>query len=131
MARELLHAGLRHHERCQGRDHYLWNVACDYVINHWLVEMRTGDFPQVGILMDEDMKGRSAESIYNQIVTDIRTYRKLQTLRSAGGGDILDKGRRQFWDPRDGTSMGEFVKMPYNKDLFIIRKWVEELFLLV
>ena len=33
MAHELLHVGLSHHTRRQGRDPYLWNVACDYVIN--------------------------------------------------------------------------------------------------
>jgi putative metallopeptidase-like protein len=33
MAHELLHVGLRHDVRCAGRDFYLWNVACDYVIN--------------------------------------------------------------------------------------------------
>jgi len=117
IAHELLHAGLRHHERCQGRDHYLWNVACDYVINHWLVEMQIGDFPQVGILLDEEMKGRSAESIYDQIVTNIRTYRKLQTLRGTGGGDILDKGRSTFWDPRDGTSIDDFCKNALQQGL--------------
>jgi predicted metal-dependent peptidase len=117
IAHELLHAGLRHHERCQGRDHDLWNVACDYVINHWLVEMHVGDFPQVGILLDEDMKGRSAESIYDQIVTDIRTYRKLHTLRGTGGGDILDKGRNKFWDPRDGTSVDDFCKNALQQGL--------------
>jgi len=32
MAHELLHVGLRHDTRCEGRDHYYWNVACDYVM---------------------------------------------------------------------------------------------------
>lgn len=117
MAHELLHAGLRHHERCQGRDHQLWNVACDYVINHWLVEMRIGEFPQVGILLDESMKGLSAESIYDRIVTDIRTYRKLATLRGVGGADMLDKGRKDFWDPRDGTSIDDFCKNALQQGL--------------
>ena len=40
LAHELLHVGLRHDERRGYRDPYLWNVACDYVINGWLVEMR-------------------------------------------------------------------------------------------
>lgn len=33
MAHELLHVGLRHDVRCEGRDAYYWNVACDYLIN--------------------------------------------------------------------------------------------------
>ncbi|WP_028611700.1 DUF2201 family putative metallopeptidase [Paenibacillus harenae] len=117
MAHELLHAGLHHHERCQGRDHHLWNVACDYVINHWLVEMRIGEFPQVGILLDDTMKGLSAESIYDRIVTDIRMYRKLSTLRGIGGADMLDKGRSGFWDPRDGTSIDDFCRNALQQGL--------------
>lgn len=117
MAHELLHAGLHHHERCQGRDHQLWNVACDYVINHWLVEMRIGEIPQVGILLDDTMKGMSAESVYDRIVTDIRMYRKLATLRGVGGTDMLDKGRAGFWDPRDGTSMDDFCRNALQQGL--------------
>ncbi|MCC6652344.1 MAG: peptidase, partial [Candidatus Eisenbacteria bacterium] len=37
IAHELLHVGLRHMTRRLGRDPYLWNVACDYVINQWLI----------------------------------------------------------------------------------------------
>ncbi|MCQ6557417.1 vWA domain-containing protein [Paenibacillus mendelii] len=117
IAHELLHAGLRHHERCQGRDHHLWNVACDYVINHWLVEMRIGDFPVVGILLDDTMKGLSAESIYDRIVTDIRTYRKLTTLRGVGGADMLDKGKAGFWDPREGTGIDDFCRNALQQGL--------------
>ncbi|AIQ62480.1 hypothetical protein PSTEL_04540 [Paenibacillus stellifer] len=39
LAHEFLHVGLRHHACAEGRDPYLWNVACDYVINQWLIEM--------------------------------------------------------------------------------------------
>ena len=49
LAHEYLHAGLCHHKRCQGRDTYLWNVACDYVINDWLNEMQIGVMPSEGL----------------------------------------------------------------------------------
>ena len=39
LAHEYLHAGLQHQKRCNGRDFFLWNIACDYVINDWLHEM--------------------------------------------------------------------------------------------
>lgn len=110
MAHELLHAGLCHHERCQGRDPYFWNVACDYVINAWLFEMGIGEIPQVGILMDLDLKGLSAETIYDRIVTDMRTYRKLYTLRGYGQGDIIDKGHPAFWDPKNVVNVDDFCK---------------------
>src|SRR5262249_1935682 len=60
MAHELLHVGLRHDVRCAGRDSFLWNVACDYVINAWLIEMGIGEMPRIGILHDPELKGRSA-----------------------------------------------------------------------
>ena len=88
MAHEFLHAALRHDARQEWRDAYLWNVACDYVINHWLTEMGVGERPS-GLLYDEQFKGLNAEAIYDRIVTDMRTYRKLATLRGIGLGDIL------------------------------------------
>ena len=43
LAHEMLHAALRHGDRGGARDPYLFNVAADYVINGWLVEMGVGD----------------------------------------------------------------------------------------
>ena len=88
MAHEFLHAALRHDARHEWRDAFLWNVACDYVINQWLTEMGVGERP-AGSLYDEQFKGLSAEAIYDRIVTDMRVYRKLATLRGIGLGDIL------------------------------------------
>jgi len=88
MAHEFLHAALCHNERQEWRDAYLWNVACDFVINQWLTEMHIGERPD-GLLYDEQFKGLNAEAIYDRIVGDIRTYRKLATLRGVGLGDIL------------------------------------------
>jgi predicted metal-dependent peptidase len=88
LAHEMLHAALRHGDRVGGRDAYLWNVACDYVINGWLVEMRVGAMPD-GLLHDPGLAGLSAEAVYDQIVTDLRRLRKLRTLRGQGLGDVL------------------------------------------
>jgi hypothetical protein len=52
--------------RCQGRDQYLWNVACDYVINGWLMEMGVGEFPASGALFDPALKGLSVEAVYDR-----------------------------------------------------------------
>ena len=89
LAHEYLHAGLEHHNRCQGRDPYLWNIACDYVINGWLKEMGVGSMPQDGLMYDPELKGLSAEEIYDRIVRDIRTYRKLATFRGYNKGDVI------------------------------------------
>ncbi len=97
MAHEFLHAALRHDSRQEWRDAYLWNVACDYVINQWLTEMEVGERPD-GLLYDEQFKGMNAEAIYDRIVTDMRTYRKLATLRGVGLGDILPGQHSSYTD---------------------------------
>jgi predicted metal-dependent peptidase len=84
MAHEVLHVALRHTDRCQGRDHQIWNIACDYAINDWLLEMQLGQMPSMSLLHDPALKGLSAESIYDIIVTDMRRIRKLQTFAGAG-----------------------------------------------
>lgn len=110
MAHELLHVGLRHQARRLGRDPYLWNVACDYVINAWLMEMRIGDFPRIGGLFDHSLKGLSAEAIYDRIVTDLRLYRKLATFRGEGLGDMLERGNPDWWQSAEGRSLDVFYR---------------------
>ncbi|WP_328616370.1 hypothetical protein OHS18_07050 [Amycolatopsis sp. NBC_00355] len=88
LAHEMLHAALRHDRRALGRDPYLWNVACDYVINGWLVAMAVGELPE-GTLHDPQLTGLSAESVYDTLTTDLRRARKLQTLGGREAGDVL------------------------------------------
>jgi predicted metal-dependent peptidase len=108
MAHEMLHAGLRHQVRRQGRDPFLWNVACDYVINGWLVEMGLGALPQFGGLYDSTLRACSAESIYDRVVTDLRRYRKLATLRGIGLGDMLK--RRSGVSEMNGEALDDFYR---------------------
>ncbi|MFC5471501.1 VWA-like domain-containing protein [Cohnella suwonensis] len=117
MAHEILHVGLRHHARAEGRDPYLWNVACDYVINHWLLEMGLGAFPRVGGLLDPELKGLSAEAIYDRIVTDMRLYRKLATFRGVGLGDIMEPRTPDWWNRKDGISLDEFYRSALSQGL--------------
>ncbi|MBL1083851.1 hypothetical protein JK359_18075 [Streptomyces actinomycinicus] len=88
LAHEMLHAALRHGDRCGTRDPYLFNVACDYVINGWLVEMQVGAMPD-GLLHDPQLSGLSAEEVYDRIAGDLRRMRRLATLRGKGVGDVL------------------------------------------
>ena len=108
MAHELLHVGLRHAGRRQGRDHFLWNVACDYVINGWLVEMGVGVLPKLGVLYDPELKGESAEAIYDRIVCDLRRCRRLCTFRGVGIGDMLDG--RGFRTGGDAATLDDFYR---------------------
>ncbi len=110
IAHELLHVSLRHSTRCRGRDAYLWNVACDYVINEWLTEMKIGAQPRLGLLYDPELKGLSAESIYDRIVTDLRRFRRMGTFRGVGLGDMLDAPRASWWASQNGMDLDEFYR---------------------
>lgn len=109
LAHEYLHVGLQHQERCQGRDPYLWNVACDYVINGWLKEMEIGKMPEQGLLYDETLKGMSAEAIYDMMLTDIRRYSRLDTLRGYGKGDVI-RGTGKSVRLDNGITLDEFCR---------------------
>lgn len=110
LAHEFLHAGLMHHTRCQGRNPFLWNIACDYVINEWLHEMHIGVMPSKGLLYDEDLKGLSAESIYDRIVKDLKKFLKLNTFRGYKKGDILSGENPGFGGGEGGICLDEFYR---------------------
>ena len=116
LAHEYLHAGLQHQERCRGRNPYLWNVACDYVINGWLSDMRSGEMPKGEILYDESLKNLSAEEIYDRILADIRKYERLDTFRGYGKGDFFGDGKRKQMG-EDGVTLDEFCKSALSQGL--------------
>ena len=110
---EYLHVGLRHDVRQQGRDAYFWNVACDYVINGWLVEMNVGKLPDAGMLYDAELKDRSAEDIYDELVKNLRWQRrlaKMQTPRGFGKSDIIKDKPPSWWLKGEGVSLDEFYR---------------------
>ncbi|MDR1486668.1 MAG: VWA-like domain-containing protein [Deltaproteobacteria bacterium] len=116
IAHELLHVGLRHHSRCQGRDPFLWNVACDFIINGWLVEMRVGVMPEFECLYDLKFKDMSAEQVYDAIVRDIRRFKKLATLRGVGLSDILGEGEVGF-KQSSSIDLDEFYRRALTEGL--------------
>jgi len=90
MAHELLHVALCHTQRQGYRDPYIWNIACDYVINHWLIEMKLGT-PIPGLMHDPTLKDESAENVYDLLVRNTRALRKLSTMRNNTQSDLLDE----------------------------------------
>jgi predicted metal-dependent peptidase len=117
MAHELLHVGLRHEARMQGRDPFLWNIACDYIINAWLVEMGIGEMPTPSLMLDLTLRfeHESAEALYDRIVKDLRLMRRLQkerTLRGLGKSDMLGDRPPSWW-----TGMGCDLDTFYRRAL--------------
>jgi len=117
LAHELLHVGLRHEARRRGRDPQLWNVACDYVINGWLVEMELGELPSFGGLHDPQLKGLSADSIYDRLAVDLRRNRKLGTFAGLGACDMLEGTSRDWWARQDGMSLDDFYRRALSQGL--------------
>lgn len=113
LAHEMLHAALRHGDRCGTRDPYLFNVACDYVINGWLVEMQVGTMPE-GLLHDPELAGLSAEEVYDRIAGDLRRIRRLSTPRGKGVGDVLGGPLRP---PRDHVDLDGFYRRGLTQGL--------------
>lgn len=93
---ELLHVALLHHSRGQGRDPWLWNTACDFVINAWLVEMGVGHLPQVGGLYDPRLAGMSAEEVYDLLESEGRRSKGLRGFRGKLGDILFDRGGRRI-----------------------------------
>lgn len=96
-AHELLHAGLNHATRRRGRDPLLWNIACDFIINGWLIEMGVGAPPGMGLLHDAQFAGQSSEEVYDVLAQDIRRARKLATLRGIGEQDLIGEDDGSFF----------------------------------
>ncbi len=117
MAHELLHVSLRHSRRCGGRDPYFWNIACDFVINGWLTEMRIGAPPRIGMLYDPELRGLSAESVCDRVVTDLRRFRRLGTFRGTGLGDILESPTPDWWASQTGTDLDAFYRSCLSQGL--------------
>lgn len=114
LAHEMLHAALRHDRRADGRDPYLWNVACDYVINGWLVAMAVGHLPEDS-LYDQQLTGLSAESVYDTLVTDLRRARRLLTLGAPGKGDVLGDWLSEPAAAQRRTSRRPQAPMPWDR----------------
>jgi predicted metal-dependent peptidase len=83
---------------------------CDYVINAWLVEMKVGTLPRVGVLFDPTLAGESAEALYNRMATDMRRYRRLATMRGVGASDVLERRGPEWWASGEGVRLDDFYR---------------------
>ena len=127
MAHELLHVGLSHAARRQGRHPFLWNIACDYVINGWLMEMGVGALPTEGLMLDADLgfERDSAEAVYDRIVRDLRLMRRLgkcATMRGHGLPDLLGERPAAWWRGA-GFDLDAFYRRALSEGLDL---WLQE-----
>jgi predicted metal-dependent peptidase len=106
---ELLHVALLHHTRGRGRDPWLYNVACDFLINGWLVEMGVGKLPSIGALYDPRLQGMSADEIYDLLARDTKRCRNLRGFRGKLGDVLLDGAERRIYRG-DVTTLDEVYR---------------------
>lgn len=85
-AHEVAHCAYRHHVRRKGREHKLWNVACDYEVNRDLIRARF-TLPK-GALLDPRFDHMSAEEIY--AVLEREPQDEQQPSDPGGCGEVLD-----------------------------------------
>jgi hypothetical protein len=90
---------------------------CDYVINAWLIEMRIGVMPKIGALHDPELKGESAESIYDRIVTDMRRFRRIATMRGVGVSDIIERNGPEWWTVGEGLTLDDVYRSALGQGL--------------
>lgn len=83
LAHETLHVAYQHMIRKEDRDHQLFNIACDYVIN---LELVNQGFQMIkGGLLDYQYKDMSSEEVYDSLLSE-----GLPPPPNSLGEDILD-----------------------------------------
>lgn len=70
-----------------------------------------------GLLYDETLHNKSAESIYDLIVKEIRKYKKRNTFRGFGRGDMFNGNRPHFTGRENGVSLDELLKNALREGL--------------
>ncbi len=70
---ELLHMALLHHLRRGVRDHYIFNIAADIVVNGMIVNEGNFKIPKYGI-RDQDLEHLSVEEVYELIIKNKKKY---------------------------------------------------------
>jgi len=70
---ELLHMALLHNLRRGIRDHYIFNIAADIVVNGMIVNEGNFKIPKYGI-RDEDLEHLSVEEVYELIIKNKKKY---------------------------------------------------------
>lgn len=121
LAHEVLHIMFKHGLRRQGRNHHMWNIACDYAIN--LILHESGFEVIQGCLFDPRFKGMSAEQIYEILQKEKEEQEKEKGKDNPQEGQPGDQpgqggggGKPSFEDKHKDTGLGDDVREPENMD---------------
>lgn len=101
LAHEVLHVACGHCWRRGSRDQELWNEACDYAINHIVLE--AGFVLPKGALYEKEFAGKSAETIYDILERRRQTQPQQPKPNSqeSGNGQQANNSSGQQGDSKD------------------------------
>ena len=113
LCHEVMHVALSHATRRGDRDHMIFNIACDAVINETLIELGIGQFLNNGVRMP-GAQNRHAEDIYDEIFKKTKIITIDLDLIFSGDktapdfkGDTLGKARRTYGEALDESEARE------------------------
>jgi predicted metal-dependent peptidase len=110
LVHELFHCILGHHVRRGDRDHRLWNIACDYVVN--LMVIAAGFKLPKWVLLDRQYEGLNAEQVYRLLEQQEEQEKQQQQQLQDGeeeeaGGSAGDDGDDDADSSDDGDEGDE------------------------
>lgn len=109
LCHEVMHIACMHHLRRGNRDHKLWNISGDYVINQILVD--SGEVIPEGGLLDQRFKNMSTEAVYSILQREsARDDKGGNEKGSGGGGDSGDGEQNEQGEQMEGEEEQEEQK---------------------
>lgn len=109
ISHEVLHCVYDHLGRKGGREHKLWNMANDYIVNYTLVKERLGDMPKGGLYDDKYTDEMTSEEVYRLLEQNsAKIQMTLDEHLDMSGGNGQDDG--------DGNGQGKTVTVTVMGD---------------
>lgn len=92
LAHEVLHCVYDHLGRKGGREHEIWNMANDYIVNYTLVKEKIGEMPKGGLYDARYTDEMISEQVYNLLMQNsVKVQATLdEHLSGLGNGDDSD-----------------------------------------
>lgn len=101
MLHEVMHCALDHCSRARNHDHYMYNIACDIVVNSNLLYTMGYEEFQVD---NENLMHLAPDGKEGRLYSAEEVYRMLMKQAQSGGGDSADEGGNSFIDRHDPWS---------------------------
>ncbi len=112
LVHEVMHAALQHIWRRGTREQDLWDMACDYVVNHIVKEQGLKLPP--GVFLSDRFKGMTADAVYNILREELPPKSQDETGKVSPSGQSGPDKPRQGKKP-DGRLLDDHSRWGKNK----------------